>query len=277
MNALRWLLIVAVAGYVAFGALLYLFQRSLLYVPERSRTAPSAAGLPQAQEVTLTTSDGEQVIAWHIPPRDGKPVLLYFHGNGGALAWRAERFRKLTADGKGLVALSYRGFGGSSGSPTEYGFKQDAKAAYAFATSHYAPDRIVLWGESLGTNLAIAIAAEHPVARVVLESPLPSVADVAASIYWFVPARLLIKDPFRSDLIAGKITSPVLVLHGEQDRLIPMRFAEQLYAMVEAPKQFIRLPGAGPRVWRAGEGEALHPGRKLTAVTPSLPPRRARA
>jgi uncharacterized protein len=244
MATLKWLLIVAVTGYISLGALLYFAQRSLLYVPERNRTPPGTVGLPQAQEVTLTTGDGERVILWHVPPRDDKPVVLYFHGNGGALAWRADRFRRLMADGAGLVALSYRGFGGSSGSPTEAGIKEDAAAAYAFAASTYGSERIVLWGESLGTNVAIAIAAERPVARVVLESPHTSIADVAASIYWFVPARLLIKDPFRSDLIVGKIARPIFVLHGELDTIVPIRFAERLYEMITAPKQFVRLPGS---------------------------------
>jgi fermentation-respiration switch protein FrsA (DUF1100 family) len=242
--ALKWLLAAAIVGYAAIGALLYLAQRSLLYVPERTRTPPDAAGLPGAHEVILDTPDGERVIVWHVPPHEGRPVLLYFHGNGGSLAWRAERFRAMTADGTGLVALSYRGFGGSTGSPTEAGLKQDADTAYGFAAERYGAERIVLWGESLGTNLAIAIAAERKVARVVLESPHPSIADVAASVYWFIPARWLIKDPFRSDLIVGKVTAPVLVLHGERDRLIPIAFAERLYELIRAPKRFIRLPQA---------------------------------
>lgn len=241
---MKWLAVVAVVGYLGLGAFLYLSQRALLYSPERSRTSPAAAGLPQAEEITLSTADGERIIVWHVPPRDDKPVVLYFQGNGGSLAWRADRFRTLTADGVGLIALSYRGYGGSSGGPTEQGLKTDAATAYTFAMSHYPPERIVLWGESLGSNLAIAVAAEHPVARVLLESPHTSIADVAASIYWFIPARLLIKDPFRSDLIVGKIGKPVLVLHGERDRLIPVRFAERLYEMITAPKRFVRLPGA---------------------------------
>ena len=241
---MKWLVVVAVVGYLGLGALLYVSQRALLYLPERTRMSPAVAGLPQAQEIVLPTADGERIIAWHVPARDDKPVILYFHGNGGSLAWRAERFRRLTADGTGLVALSYRGYGGSSGNPTEQGLKTDAATAYVFTASHYQPERIVLWGESLGTNLAIAVAAEHPVGRVVLESPHTSIADVAASIYWFIPARWLIKDSFRSDLIAGRIDKPVLVLHGEQDRLIPIRFAESLYAMITAPKRFVRLPGA---------------------------------
>ena len=107
--------------------------------PERFRTAPAAAGLPEAEEVVLDTADGERVIAWHLPPRGDKPVVLYFHGNGASLRWRVDRFRALTADGTGLVALSYRGYGGSSGRPTEEGLVNDALAAYAFARARYPP------------------------------------------------------------------------------------------------------------------------------------------
>ena len=111
----------------------------------------------------LNTSDGEQVVVWHVPPREGYPIFLYFHGNGGALRWRDKRFRALIADGSGLVALSYRGYGGSSGRPTETGLLADAAAAYAFAIARYPAKRIVLWGESLGSAVALALAAEKPV------------------------------------------------------------------------------------------------------------------
>ncbi len=114
---LKWL-IAAVIIYGAFVALLYLAQRSLQYFPERRRTAPSAVELTKAEEVVLDTADSERVIVWHVPPCDGQPVFLYFHGNGGSLRWREDRFRDLIADGSGLVALSYRGYGGSTGQPT---------------------------------------------------------------------------------------------------------------------------------------------------------------
>src|ERR1700730_6935583 len=113
-----------------FVALLYVAQRSLQYFPERRRTAPRAIGLPEAQEAVLDTTDGERVIVWHVPPREGRPVFLYFHGNGGSLRWRDDRFRALITDGSGLVALSYRGYAGSSGRPTESGLVEDAAAAY---------------------------------------------------------------------------------------------------------------------------------------------------
>ena len=143
------------------------------------------------------------------PPQEGKPVHLYFHGNGGSLRHRLERFRALTADGSGLVALSYRGYGGSSGHPTEDGLITDADTAYDFATARYPPERIVLWGESLGTGVAVALAADKPVGRVILQSPFTSTADIAAARYWYVPVRLLMKDQFRSDLRIAKVTAPV--------------------------------------------------------------------
>jgi fermentation-respiration switch protein FrsA (DUF1100 family) len=241
---LKWLIVV-VALYGGFVALLYVAQRSLQYFPERRRTAPRAAGLPEAEEAVLDTADGERVIVWHVPPREGRPVFLYFHGNGGSLRWRAERFRALITDGSGLVALSYRGYGGSSGRPTEPGLVEDAAAAYAFAIARYPAEHIVLWCESLGSALALAVAAEKPVGHLVLEAPFTSAADVGAQHYWFVPVRLFIKDQFRSDLRASKVTAPVLVVHGEDDTIVPMTFGKRLYDLIQAPKRFVRVVGAG--------------------------------
>jgi fermentation-respiration switch protein FrsA (DUF1100 family) len=149
------------------------------------------------------------VIAWHVPPRGEKPVVLYFHGNGGALRNRVDRFRALIADGNGLVALSYRGYGGSTGRPTETGLIADAEAAYAFAAEHYPAERIVLWGESLGSGIAVALGAGHRVGRIVLEGSFTSAADVGARAYRFLPVRLLMKDQFRSDLQIAKVTAPL--------------------------------------------------------------------
>ena len=118
MTLLKWCAVISVIGYCGIIALMYFGQRSMMYFPERTRTSPANAGFAAAEELTLDTADGERVIAWHVPPQDGKPVHLYFHGNGGALRHRLERFHALTADGSGLVALSYRGYGGSTGRPT---------------------------------------------------------------------------------------------------------------------------------------------------------------
>lgn len=244
MTLLKWLL-AAVAIYGCVLALVYIGQRSLQYHPDRSRVTPAAAGLPAAEEIELKSADGETVIVWHVPPKGDRPVVLYFHGNGGSLAWRANRFRSFTADGTGLVALSYRGFGGSTGSPTEAGLIADADAAYAFAAARYPAERIAVWGESLGTGVSVALAASHKVSRVVLESPFTSAAEVGAGVYWYLPVQLLMKDTFRSDERIGRISVPVLILHGTADTVVPFGFGEKLYALANEPKRFVRLDGGG--------------------------------
>lgn len=241
MVLLKWLLIAAVLGYGGLLALMYVFQRSLQYFPDSVRTPPAQAGLPQAQEVTLKTSDGEAVIAWYVPPQSDKPVVLYFHGNGGALNLRADRFSWLTAAGYGLVALSYRGYGGSTGKPTEAGLILDAQAAYDFAAARYPAKRLVPWGESLGTGVAVALAAERPIGGLILDAPFTSAADVGAAAYPFVPVRWFLKDPFRSDLRIGRVRAPLLVLHGERDGIVPIVFGERLFALANEPKRFVRF------------------------------------
>ena len=245
MTALKWTAVLILCLYLGIGAFLYYAQRSLMYFPETVRTPPAQAGLPEAEEVTLTAADGVDTIAWHVPPRDGKPVILYFHGNGGALRYRVDRFRKLIADGIGLVALEYRGYGGSSGSPSEAGLIADSEAAYAFAAARYPAQQLVLWGESLGTAVAIALAAERPVGRVILEAPFTSAAAVAATHYWYMPVRLLMRDQFRSDERIGKVTAPVLILHGKQDAIVPFAMGEALFALTKAPKHIVRFLDGG--------------------------------
>lgn len=241
MTFVKWIFIAAAAGYLVLGALIFFAQRSLMYFPDRVRTPPAVAGFPQAEEVVLDTADGERVITWHVPPRDDKPLVLYFHGNGGALNLRVDRFRKIVAQGVGLLALSYRGYGGSSGRPSEAGLIEDARAAYAFAAERYA-GRIAVWGESLGTAVAIAIASEKPVTHVILDAPFTAAVDVAADLYRFLPVRTLMKDPFRSDLRIRNVTAPVLILHGEADTIIPIRYAERLFAMIAGEKRMVRYP-----------------------------------
>jgi hypothetical protein len=245
MAVVKWTFIVAATGYFALTALVYFAQRSLLYFPERVRTAPAAAGFPEAQEVWLNPADGERVIAWHVPPRGDSPVVIYFHGNGGSLRLRVDRFRKIAAAGVGLVGVSYRGYGGSTGSPTEAGLIADAEAAYAFAAARYPVERIAVWGESLGTGVAVALAASHKIARLILETPFTSAADVGARIYWFLPVQLLMKDSFRSDARIGKVTVPILIFHGTADAVVPFEFGEKLFALANEPKRFVRFEGGG--------------------------------
>ena len=242
MTALKWLLIVVSVGYVCGLLALFFAQRAVLFpVPTAARTTPPAAGFPEAEEHILTTADGERVIVWHVPARPGRPVVLYFHGNGDYLAGFFGRFRDLIADGTGIVALSYRGYAGSSGQPSEQGLLQDAAAAYSFTAARYRADKIVAWGFSLGTGVAVALAAEQPIGKLILESPYTSIVDVAASAFWFAPVRLLIRDQFRSDAQIARVKVPLLVMHGALDPTIPVAFGERLFALANEPKRFVRL------------------------------------
>lgn len=245
MATLKWILIVAAAGYLSLLALLYVAQRTLMYFPDTARTSPAGAGFPQAQEVVLNAADGTRIVVWNVPPREGKPVILYFHGNGGALRHRVSRFTMLTSDGTGLVALSYRGYGGSTGSPNEEGLFADARAAYDFATKRYPSSRLVIWGESLGTGVAIELVTEKKADAVILEAPFTSTVDIAAAIYPIFPVRMLMKDQFRSDERIGKVAAPLLVLHGALDRVVPIAYGEKLFSLAREPKKFVRFARGG--------------------------------
>lgn len=242
---LKWLLVVALCCYSAVLVGMYLAQRSLLYFPDPVRRSPASVGLAGTAEVVLQSADGTRLLAWYAPPAEGRPLVLYFQGNGGGLDARAHRFQALAAAGIGFLALNYRGFGGSSGRPSQAGLLQDADAAYGFAAAREPAERLVLWGESLGTGIAVATAARHKVARVVLESPYTSIADVAAAIYWYLPVRPLVKDRFDAAAQVGKVTAPVLVVQGAHDEVIPVAIGKRLYDLIHAPKRFVNLPDAG--------------------------------
>lgn len=241
-------LAVAAALYVAFVVLLYAMERTFLYPASSYRTTAAQAGLDGFQDLTLATQDGERLVAWWRAPEPGRAVLVYFHGNGGSLWNRRSRAQLLTQDGRGLLLVSYRGYSGSTGAPTEPGLREDARAAHAWVSERVEPQRVVLYGESLGSGVAVRLASERqangrPVGGVVLEAPYTSTADVAKLTYWFVPIDLLMRDQFRSiDLIAG-IEAPLLVLHGERDGIIPIGLGQKLYEAAREPKRFVRLPG----------------------------------
>jgi uncharacterized protein len=246
MTVLKWFVGVLLAGYVAGLAVLYFKQRDMLFpIPPVGRTAPAAAGFPEAEEHVLTTTDGETIIVWHVPAKPGHPVVLFFPGNGDFLAGRVARFRAITADGTGLVALSYRGYAGSSGQPSEQGLLRDAAAAYAFTAARYGADRIVVWGFSLGSGVAVALAGDQKVGKLVLEAPYTSTAEVAGSLLRVVPVRWLMRDQFRSDRRIGRVVAPLLIMHGAQDPAISIRFGERLFALARDPKQFVRFPEGG--------------------------------
>jgi fermentation-respiration switch protein FrsA (DUF1100 family) len=244
VSGLIFLIIASI--YLLLLVAVAVLQRSLLYFPRTDTLSPAQAGLPQAHALDIETEDGEHLVAWYIPAAAGKPLLLYFHGNAASLVERVPRFALMAAGGDGLLAISYRGYFGSTGHPTEEGLHRDADAAYRKALSlGYGPDRVIAVGESLGTGVAVALASRKPVAGVILDSPYTSTADVAAARFWMFPVRLLMWDQFHSDRLIGQIHVPVLIAHGTRDGIVPFRFGARLFALANEPKKFIEAPDAG--------------------------------
>jgi hypothetical protein len=244
MTVLKWSLACFVAIYVLMIVGLAVFQRRLQYFPDRRLVDPAQAGMSGVEDLRLTTDDGEMLVAWYVPAKDGHPLILYFHGNGGALVDRVPRFRALTASGYGLLAISYRGYGGSTGSPTQKGLMEDGETTYREARVRgYDGDRIVLMGESLGTGVAVALAATHEAAALVLDSPYSSAVEVAEAHYAIFPVNWLMFDRFHSDLAIGDVHIPILVLHGDEDDVVPIRLARRLFELANEPKTFMLVSG----------------------------------
>jgi fermentation-respiration switch protein FrsA (DUF1100 family) len=237
-GVLIWFVLVPLVAYLAVLSFLYLVQRQLLYFPDRWLPPVSALADLGVREVRLTTADGLTLVSWYVPPREGRPAIAYFHGNGGSIAHRIERLQRFAQEGYGVLLAEYRGYGGNPGSPSEAGLHADAAAALDFlAVEGIAGPRLVLFGESLGSAVAVAAAAEREVAALILESPFTSIAAVAQHHYPFVPVALLIRDRFDCFAPIGRVRAPILMLQGGNDRVVPARFGRALYDAAPEPKE----------------------------------------
>jgi fermentation-respiration switch protein FrsA (DUF1100 family) len=242
MRSVFGFVLVVLALYAAIVAFFYVSQGALLYPAGREKVSAREAGLPGFEDVTLTTEDGERVVAWYRPAEPGRATLLYFHGNGGSLLNRRDRAKLLTEGGRGILLASYRGYSGSTGSPSETGLRIDARAAYDWLATRVPADRIVLYGESLGSGVAVRLATERPVAGLILDAPFTSTADVAGHHYWYLPVWLL-RDQYRSIDRVHEINAPLLVMHGDCDGVIPIALGERLFEAAPEPKRFLKLAG----------------------------------
>lgn len=244
VSALRLAAIVVVSLYLAAALFMYVSQRSYQYFPDQRGLSAAAVGLLGVSDLKLVTEDGETLQVWYVAARPGKSTILYLHGNGGEISDRAERFAAYQAQGFGVLFVSYRGYGASTGSPSEQGLLRDARAAYDWLIAQgISRDAIMLVGESLGSGVAVQLAAERRVGAVALEAPFYSAADIAASAYWWLPVRLLMKDKFDSFAHIGKVRAPLLITHGDQDLVVPLSQGEKLFADANEPKQMVVVPG----------------------------------
>jgi uncharacterized protein len=230
--------------YLAAIAYLYVNQRNILYTIKPVPSTRETGGLP-IKEVTIVTPDGETLNAWYEPPQPGQPVFLFFHGQGGTLDMGKWRYIRMHKQGVGYLAVSYRGYSGSTGKPTEKGLFTDGLAAYDWLKSQgHKPADIVIHGHSLGTGIATYVAGKREARALVLEAPFTATVDVASERYPFVPVSWLMKDQFRSRERIKDVHMPLLVIHGDRDSVVPFHHGQRLFAMANQPKTFVRMPGS---------------------------------
>lgn len=242
------MLLTAAGIYTVLLLAIYFGQSSLLYLPglpsRELGATPDAIGL-EHEEVWLMAGDGVSLHGWYIPARQARATLLFFHGNAGNISHRLESLRIFHQLGLNVLIFDYRGYGQSAGKPSEAGTRQDALAAWQYLVNSRgeSPERIVLFGRSLGGALAAWLATRVQPGALILESSFISVPDLAAELYWWLPARWLARLQYRTRDYLAEVRCPVQVIHSREDEIIPYRHGQSLYATANPPKNFLLLRG----------------------------------
>ena len=237
--------IALIAIYLAFVLLVYFNQSYLVYFPEKQiGNTPGAIGLDYTA-VNIATGDGETLHGWWVPVADAKGTVLFFHGNAGNISHRINYLAMFKQLGYNTLLFDYRGYGQSSGTPSESGTYLDAQAAwrYLIEIQGIVPERIVLFGESLGGAVAAWLAAREKPGLLALVSTFTSVPDLAAEIYPFLPVRWISRFDYNTLEFLQSITCPVFIAHSPQDEIIPYRHGQRLFQAAPEPKQFLPLQG----------------------------------
>jgi fermentation-respiration switch protein FrsA (DUF1100 family) len=240
------LLISLVGIFALIGIVARLLHRYFIYIPDRTRVAPTDAGVSGVEEIVLKAADGTKLIAWYLPARPGKPTLLYFPGNSGNTACRAGKIATIGSDGYGVFMLNYRRYGGSEGRPTEARLTADAVSAYdCLRGLGVVPHDIVAYGESLGTAVATRLTLQRHAKALVLEAPFTSIVDVGKLLWKGFPLGVIMVDQYRTIDRIADVTVPLFIVHGGRDAIIPLGQARRVFHAANEPKSMTVLPQAG--------------------------------
>ena len=242
--------VVLAAGAVLLAVLavaaLWVFQRQLVYLPDRGPVPPAAAVLPGAADVVLETDDGLELGGWYLPSAAGAPAVLVASGNGGHRASRAPLARALAEQGLAVLLFDYRGYGGNPGSPSEEGLARDVRAARAFLleVAGVPADRLLYLGESLGAAVVTELATEQPPAGLVLRSPFEDLASVGSVHYPLLPVRALLRDRYPVAEQIARVDAPTTVVYGTADTIVPPEQSRRVAAAAGRLSALVPVHGA---------------------------------
>jgi len=271
-TTVRWVTVLGTAATLLLGvlALAWLFQRRMIYLPLDRHVPPPGSMLPGAEAVSFPTPDGLLLNGWFLPagpPASGETVLV-FNGNAGNRSYRADLAAALSERGFGVLLFDYRGYADNPGRPSEAGLGADARGALAYLESRHDVDsgRIVYFGESLGSGVAVELAVAHPPLALILRSPFTSLTDVARLHYPFLPIRLLLVDRYPSIDRISRSNCPLLIIAGDRDRIVPEKLSRTLYeAAPVRDKRYLLVEGADHNA-----AELLAGGRMIGEVSSFL-------
>jgi fermentation-respiration switch protein FrsA (DUF1100 family) len=246
------LALVALAGCKPIGVLTGPLEQQLVYQPSGPAKANFETPNLAREDVYFTSADGVKLHGWYCPAKTPRGVVLFAHGNGGNLSSRWERYRLLANRLElTVLAFDYRGYGQSEGKPSEAGVMADARAARAFLATkaHVAESEIILYGQSLGGAVMVELAATDGAKALILESTFTSLADVANFKFPLTPPGKILRNEFNSLAKIDQYRGPLLIVHGDADRIVPIEQAQRLYAAANEPKSFVKVE-KGPHNWK---------------------------
>lgn len=237
--------IIFAGGYVVFALILFFMQARFVFVPSREIEAdPSDIGL-RYENVDFVSPDIVDLHGWYIPAEKERAVLLFCHGNAGNISHRLESIQLFNRLGLSVFIFDYRGYGRSGGEPSEEGTYKDAVGAWQWLIDkkQYAPERIVVFGRSLGGAVAAHLASEKNPKVLIIESAFTSVGDMGARIYPYMPVKLLIRYHYRTIDYIDRVKCPVMVIHSPDDELVSFKQGRRLYDAAREPKEFLEITG----------------------------------
>ena len=233
------ILSIFVLGYFIFLVSTYIFQRNLLYHPKINNYDDHKLSV-KVEKIRIKTSDNIELLSWHHNKNlNENKTLLFFHGNAGSLENRTEKLNHFGSMKLNFLIVSWRGFSGNKGKPTEEGLYEDARSAIRWLNSKGIKEKnIIIYGESLGTAVAIEVAQNKNFAGIILEAPFTSMIDAGKDKYPFLPVKWLLKDKYESSKKIKNINSPILVMHGKVDSIVPFNMGKKIYELANQPKYF---------------------------------------